>query len=90
MTQISVDFGNFYWEKCRLKKVDSKICRLEKCRLKTYIPFFRRLQSGWSVKTAIMNKWKQPEPISAEEHEKIRQVVEKAAALEKSEEERLG
>ena len=54
------------------------------------ILFFRRLQSGWSVKTAIMNKWKQPEPISAEEHEKIRQVVEKAAALEKSEEERLG
>ena len=28
--------------------------------------------------------------ITAEEHEKIRQVVEKAEALEKSEEERLG
>ncbi len=37
-----------------------------------------------------MNQWKQPEPISAEEHEKIRQVVEKAAAMEKAEEERLG
>jgi len=49
-----------------------------------------KLQSGWSVKTAIMNQWKQPEPITAEEHEKIRQVVEKAEALEKSEEERLG
>ena len=49
-----------------------------------------KLQSGWSVKTAIMNQWKQPEPISAEEHEKIRQVVEKAEALEKAEEERLG
>ena len=49
-----------------------------------------RLQSGWSVKTAIMNHCKQPEPISAEEHEKIRQVVEKAEALEKAEEERLG
>ena len=49
-----------------------------------------KLQSGWSVKTAIMNQWKQPEPISAEEHEQIRQVVEKAEALEKAEEERLG
>ena len=37
-----------------------------------------------------MNQWKQPEPISAEEHEQIRQVVEKAEALEKAEEERLG
>lgn len=42
------------------------------------------------MKTAIMNQWKQPEPISAEEHEKIRQVVEKAEAMEKAEEERLG
>ena len=52
--------------------------------------YLHRLQSGWSVKTAIMNNWKQPEPITAEEHEKIRQVVEKAEALEKAEEERLG
>lgn len=49
-----------------------------------------KLLSGWSGKTAIMNQWKQPEPISAEEHEQIRQVVEKAEALEKAEEERLG
>ena len=53
-------------------------------------PIFPRLQSGWSVKTAIMNQWKQPQPISADEHEAIRLVVEKAEAMEKAEEERLG
>ena len=49
-----------------------------------------KLDAGWSVKTAIMNHLKQPEPISAEEHEQIRQVVEKAEALEMAEEQRLG
>ena len=57
---------------------------------KTTYTFFPRLQSGWSVKTAIMNQWKQPQPISADEHEAIRLVVEKAEAMEKAEEERLG
>ena len=59
-------------------------------KLPTYFYFFPRLQSGWSVKTAIMNQWKQPQPISADEHEAIRLVVEKAEAMEKAEEERLG
>ena len=49
-----------------------------------------KLDAGWSVKTASMNHFKQPEPISAEEHEQIRQVVEKAEALEMAEEQRLG
>lgn len=49
-----------------------------------------KLQSGWSVKTANLNQWKQPDPLSAEEHEMILQVVEKAEAMERAEQERLG
>ena len=68
----------------------TKINTLNVVAISNDITYIHRLQSGWSVKTAIMNNWKQPEPITAEEHEKIRQVVEKAEALEKAEEERLG
>ena len=38
-----------------------------------------------------MNAWsKQPEPMSAEEHEKILKVIEQADALERAEQERVG
>ena len=49
-----------------------------------------RLQSGWSVKTAHINQWKQPEPISTDEHDKILQVIEKAEAMERAEMQRVG
>ena len=55
-----------------------------------HICFVCRLDTGWSIKTANMNAWKQPEPITSEEHEKILKVVEKAEALEKAEQERVG
>ncbi len=53
-------------------------------------PRFSRLHSGWSVKTANLNKWNQPEPMSNDEHEKIRLVMEKAEAEERKEQQRLG
>ena len=38
-----------------------------------------------------MNAWsKQPDPMTAEEHEKILKVIEQAEALEKAEQERVG
>ena len=38
-----------------------------------------------------MNAWsKQPDPMSAEEHEKILKVIEQAEALERAEQERVG
>ncbi len=49
-----------------------------------------RLQSGWSVKTANLNQWKQPEPISNDEHDAILKVIEKAEAMERAEMERVG
>ena len=52
-------------------------------------PFFR-LQSGWSVKTANLDKWRQPDPMSTDEHEKILEVIEKAEAMERAEMQRVG
>jgi hypothetical protein len=52
--------------------------------------FSFRLQSGWSVKTANLDKWKQPDPMSDTEHEKILEVIEKAEAMEKAEMQRVG
>ena len=50
-----------------------------------------RLDAGWSLKTANMNAWsKQPDPMTAEEHQKILEVIEKAEALERAEQERVG
>ncbi len=51
---------------------------------------FLRLQSGWSVKTANLNQWKQPEPISNDEHDMILKVIEKAEAMERAEMQRVG
>ena len=53
-------------------------------------PLFFRLHSGWSVKTANLNQWKQPEPMSSDEHERILKVIEKADELEKAEMHRVG
>ena len=53
-------------------------------------PFISRLHSGWSVKTANLNQWKQPEPMSSDEHERILKVIEKADELEKAEMHRVG
>ena len=49
-----------------------------------------KLHSGWSARTAHLNQWKQPDPISAEEHDMILKVIEKAEALEKAEQQRVG
>ena len=49
-----------------------------------------RLHSGWSVKTANLDKWKQPDPMSTDEHEKILEVIEKAEAMERAEMQRVG
>ena len=50
-----------------------------------------RLDAGWSLKTANMNAWsKQPDPMTTEEHEMILKVIEKADALERAEQERVG
>lgn len=51
---------------------------------------FCRLHSGWSVKTANLDKWKQPDPMSTDEHEKILEVIEKAEAMERAEMQRVG
>ena len=52
---------------------------------------FFRLDAGWSLKTANMNAWtKQPDPMTTEEHQKILEVIEKAEALERAEQERVG
>ena len=38
-----------------------------------------------------MNAWtKQPDPMTTEEHQKILEVIEKAEALERAEQERVG
>jgi len=31
--------------------------------------FYTRLKSGWSIKTANLNQWKQPNPLSEEENQ---------------------
>ena len=49
-----------------------------------------RLHSGWSVKTANLDKWRQPDPMSTDEHEKILEVIEKAEAMERAEMQRVG
>ena len=54
------------------------------------LPFYFRLHSGWSVKTANLDKWKQPDPMSTDEHEKILEVIEKAEAMERAEMQRVG
>lgn len=33
------------------------------------IPIFNRLKSGWSIKTANLNQWKQPDTLSEAEHQ---------------------
>ena len=54
-------------------------------------PSLFRFEFFWSLKTANMNAWsKQPDPMTAEEHEKILKVIEQAEALEKAEQERVG
>ncbi len=42
------------------------------------------------MKTANLDKWKQPDPMSTDEQDKIREVIEKAEAMEKAEMERVG
>ena len=54
------------------------------------IDTFFRLHSGWSVKTANLDKWRQPDPMSTDEHEKILEVIEKAEAMERAEMQRVG
>ena len=49
-----------------------------------------RLKSGWSIKTANLNQWKQPDPLSEDEHQKILDVITQAEQLEKAEQERVG
>ena len=49
-----------------------------------------RLHSGWSVKTAKINQWKQPNPLSADEHKVIVDVIQKAEAMELAEQKRVG
>ena len=49
-----------------------------------------RLKSGWSIKTANLNQWKQPDPLSEDEHQKILDVITQAEMLEKAEQERVG
>ncbi|XP_023323788.1 uncharacterized protein LOC111697885 [Eurytemora carolleeae] len=48
-----------------------------------------KLHAGWSVKTASINHWKQPQPLSNCEQEKIVSVIQRAEALEYIEKERL-
>ena len=56
-----------------------------------FFELFFRLDAGWSLKTANMNAWtKQPDPMTTEEHQKILEVIEKAEALERAEQERVG
>ncbi len=49
-----------------------------------------RLHSGWSAKTANLSQWKQPDPITAEEHEKILKVIERAENMDMAEMHRIG
>ena len=48
-----------------------------------------RLHSGWSVKTASLNQWKQPEPLSSSEQQMIVDVIQRAEMMEKAEKTRL-
>ena len=48
-----------------------------------------RLHSGWSVKTATINQWKQPEPLTSSEHQMIVDVIQRAEQMEKAEKTRL-
>ena len=64
---------------------DARVCPNDR-----QLALMAKLQSGWSAKTADLNQWKQPEPISNEEQEAILKVIEKAAALERAEQERVG
>ena len=50
---------------------------------------FLRLHSGWSVKTASLNQWKQPEPLSSSEQQMIVDVIQRAEMMEKAEKTRL-
>ena len=42
------------------------------------------------MKTANLDKWRQPDPMSTDEHEKILEVIEKAEAMERAEMQRVG
>ena len=48
-----------------------------------------RLHSGWSVKTASLNQWKQPDPLSSSEQQMIVEVIQRAEMMEKAEKTRL-
>ena len=48
-----------------------------------------RLHSGWSVKTATINQWKQPEPLTTSEQQMIVDVIKRAEQMEKAEKTRL-
>ena len=48
-----------------------------------------RLHSGWSVKTATINQWKQPEPLTSSEQQMIVDVIQRAEQMEKAEKTRL-
>ena len=48
-----------------------------------------RLHSGWSVKTATINQWKQPDPLTSSEQQMIVEVIKRAEQMEKSEKTRL-
>ena len=79
----------------RLRESGFYYCRIiaEREKLKPYFTSllpFSRLHSGWSVKTANLDKWKQPDPMSTDEHEKILEVIEKAEAMERAEMQRVG
>ena len=42
------------------------------------------------MKTANLNQWKQPDPMSTDEQEKIRKVIEAAEEMERAEQARVG
>lgn len=48
-----------------------------------------KLHSGWSVKTATINQWKQPDPLSSSEQQMIVDVIKRAEQMEKAEKQRL-
>ena len=63
---------------------------IDKCSENNSHNVFCRLHSGWSVETANLDKWRQPDPMSTDEHEKILEVIEKAEAMERAEMQRVG
>ena len=90
-----VDVGRLSEIGFRLRESGFYYCRIIAEREKpkpyftSFLPF-SRLHSGWSVKTANLDKWKQPDPMSTDEHEKILEVIEKAEAMERAEMQRVG